>query len=86
MNTRVQCGVTAGVAIVGAGLMAVAPLTVPSTVAQPTTHVTGVELAAATNPLEELAEGLAQTGQNAAGAAALSPLSPASGGDRARRR
>ena len=77
MNTRVQCGVTAGVAIVGAGLMAVAPLTVPSTVAQPTTHVTGVELAAATNPLEELAEGLTQTGQNAAGAAALSPLSPA---------
>jgi hypothetical protein len=93
MNSRAQCGVTAGVAIVGASVIAVAPLSVTMPTTQENPQLTAaVSLAATSNPLEAaiiLAEGLAQTGQNAAGAAALSPLSPAvaaialAGGDNA---
>ncbi len=60
--------------------MAVAPITLPTPTAQDNPQVTAeVELTATSNPLEEaiiLAQGLAQTDKNAAGAAALSPLSP----------
>jgi hypothetical protein len=78
MKERVQCGVTAGVAVVGASVMAIAPVAVPMPTAQRNRPVTStVELAAAANPLEVLAPGLTESGQNVAGTAALTPLSPA---------
>lgn len=80
MTSRVQSGVTAGVAIVGASVLAVAPIAMPTLSAQEKPQFKAdIQLSAALTPLEAatiIAEGLAQTGQNAVGAAALSPLSP----------
>jgi hypothetical protein len=80
MNSRVQCGVTAGVAMAGASVLAVAPVSMPTPTAQEISQVTAtVRLATTSNPLEAamiLAQGLAQTCENAAGAAALARLSP----------
>jgi hypothetical protein len=71
---------TAGLAIVGASVIAVAPLSTAGPVAQGNQGVTAnVELSAVSDPLTAaliLAEGLAETSQNAGGAAALAPLSP----------
>jgi hypothetical protein len=76
MTTRVQCGVTAGLAIVGASVMAVAPLTLP--MASQSAPVTAeVELTA--TPMEQAAiliGGLAESGIRAGSGAALTPLSP----------
>ncbi len=76
MSARVQCGLTAGLAIVGASVLAVAPLTLPTALeAAPVTAE--VELTA--TPLEQaaiLVGGLAESGLRAGSGAALTPLSP----------
>jgi hypothetical protein len=76
MSARVQCGLTAGLAIVGASVLAVAPLTLPMpSEAAPVTAE--VELTA--TPLEQaaiLVGGLAESGIRAGSGAALTPLSP----------
>lgn len=76
MTARVQCGLTAGLAIVGASVLAIAPLTLPMpSEAAPVTA--DVELTA--TPLEAaaiLVGGLGESGIRAGSGAALAPLSP----------
>lgn len=78
MNTRVQCGVTAGLAIVGASVLAVAPLSLPMPSATSPVNAE-VELTATATPLEQaaaLVQGFAESGTRAGSGAALAPLSP----------
>jgi hypothetical protein len=77
MTTRAQCGVTAGLAIVGASVLAVAPLTLPTPPSA--APVTAEVQLTATTPLEQaaaLVEGLGESGIRTATGAALTPLSP----------
>ncbi|WNG91773.1 hypothetical protein [Mycobacterium sp. ITM-2016-00318] len=76
MTTRVQCGVSAGLAIVGASVLAVAPLTLPMP-SQAAPVTAEIELTA--TPLEQaaiLVQGFADSGFRAGSSAALTPLSP----------
>ena len=76
MTTRVQCGVTAGLAIVGASVMAVAPLTLPMpSEAAPVT----AEVQLTATPMEQaalLVQGLAESGIRAGSGVALTPIGP----------
>lgn len=73
MTTRTKCGVTAGLAIVGASVLAVAPLTLPMpSEAAPVTA--DVELSALS--FEEAAGLLVESGVRAGSGVALAPISP----------
>jgi hypothetical protein len=76
VTTRVQCGVTAGLAIVGASVVAVAPLTLPM---PPAASPVTAEIKLTATPLEQaaiLVQGLAESGIRTGSGVALAPLTP----------
>jgi hypothetical protein len=77
MTTRAQCGVTAGLAIVGASVLAVAPLTLPTPPSAAPVQLGGAARRRySARAGAALVEGLGESGIRTATAAALTPLSP----------
>jgi hypothetical protein len=77
MKTRVQCGVTAGLAIVGASVVAAMPVAQQAPEVLKSSDAKVALTAASDNPIDaavRLAQGFGQSGERLAGSLATSPL------------